>query len=103
MSEPTTLHNVLTIDQFHAADVSAILDAHPYLVLNDLRHPLRAAAVLASAKGRDKQAAILGLMSDICSMMLQPSVYTAPLAPFANWDDGIIGLAKRTLGSWWRP
>lgn len=97
MSEPTTLHNVLTIDQFHAAGVSAILDAHPHLVLNDLRLPLHAAAVLASAEGRDQQAAILRLMSDICSMMLQPSVYTAPLAPFANWGDGTGSMGPEHL------
>ncbi|GAA0432161.1 hypothetical protein GCM10009094_40910 [Massilia aurea] len=97
MSEPTTLHNALTIDQFHAAGVSAILDAHPHLVLNDLRHPLHIAANLASADSRGPHAAILKLMSETCSMALQPSVKTAPLAPFVNWGDGTGSMGPEHL------
>lgn len=99
MSDATTTHvaDVLTIDQFNAAGVSAILSAHPHLTLNDLRHPLRAAADLASAECRHSHAAILALMSDICSMMLQPDVETAPLASFANWGDGTCSMAPEHL------
>ena len=99
MSNPTPPHNELTIEQFHAAGVSAILDAYPDLTLNELRHPLRAAADLASAESRHPHATILCLMSDICSMMLQPAVDTAPLASFVTWGDGTCSMAPEHLGS----
>ena len=97
MSNPTPPHNELTIEQFHAAGVSAILDAYPDLTLNELRHPLRAAADLASAESRHPHATILCLMSDICSMMLQPAVDTAPLASFVTWGDGTSSMAPEHL------
>ena len=97
MSNPITPHNELTIEQFHAAGVGAILDAHPDMMLNDLRHPLRAAANLASAESRHPHATILCLMSDICSMMLQPAVDTAPLASFVTWGDGTSSMAPEHL------
>ncbi|MCL6486676.1 MAG: hypothetical protein I4O49_21340, partial [Janthinobacterium lividum] len=97
MSNPTPPHNELTIEQFHAAGVSAILDAYPDLTLNELRHPLRAAADLASAESRHPHATILCLMSDICSMMLQPAIDTAPLASFVTWGDGTCSMAPEHL------
>jgi len=97
MSEPTPPQIALTVDQFHASGVTAVLEAHPHLTLNDLRHPLHIAANLASADSRGLHAAILKLMSEICSMALQPSVKTAPLAPFVNWGDGTGSMGPEHL------
>jgi len=36
MSKPTPRHHELTIEQFHAAGVSTILDAYSDLTLNEL-------------------------------------------------------------------
>jgi hypothetical protein len=99
MPDPTTLISLdaLSLDQFRSAGVDAILDAYPDLTLNDLRHPLRTAAELATAEARHAHAAILRMMSDICSMLLQPGVTTAPLAPFAFWGDGTCSMGPEHL------
>lgn len=99
MPDPTTPieFDALTLDQFRTAGVETILNAHPDLTLNDLRHPLRAAAELAEAEARHAHAAILSMMSHICSMMLQPGVATAPLAPFAVWGDGTCSMGPEHL------
>ena len=97
MSDPTTPQIALTVDQFLASGVTAVLEAHPHLTLNELRNPLHAAADLARAECRQPHAAILDLMSHICSMMLQPAVKTAPLAPFAIWGDGTCSMGPEHL------
>lgn len=94
---PPIAFNALTLDQFRSAGVDGILEAHPDLMLNDLRHPLRAAAELAEAEGQHAHAAILNLMSDICSMMLQPGVATAPLTYAFNWGDGTCSMGPEHL------
>lgn len=99
MPDPTTpiAFDALTLDQFRAAGVEAILDAHPDLTFNDLRHPLRAAAELAEAEARHAHAAILTMMSHICSMLLQPAVATAPLTYAFNWGDGTCSMGPEHL------
>jgi hypothetical protein len=96
-SEPTTPQIALAVDQFHASDVTAAIEAHPHLTLNELRNPLHVAADLARAECRHSHAAILDLTSHICSMMLQPAVQTAPLAPFATWGDGTCSMGPEHL------
>lgn len=96
MPKPTP-QNELTIEQFHSAGVNAILDASLDLPLHELRHHLRLAADLASEECRHSHAIILSLMSDICSMMLQPAVATAPLTSFVTWADGSCSMAPEHL------
>lgn len=97
MSEPTPPQIALTVNQFHASGVTAVLEANPHLTLNELRNPLHVAADLARTECRHPHAAILDLMSHICSMMLQPAVVTAPLAPFAIWGDGTCSMGPEHL------
>ena len=89
MPDPTTpiTFSTLTLVQFCSANVEAILDAHPNLTLNNLQHPLRDAVEVAEAEAQHAHAAILRLMSDICSMWLQPAVATAPLTYAFNWGE----------------
>ncbi len=78
----------LALEDFKLSGCEEILATHPDASLRELQNVFFQAAETAKTEGKATTEEFLRLRGKICSMLLQPSVRTSPLAPMTVWDDG---------------